>query len=174
MGHFVGGGFNPTGMLFAFLGDIYGLEPRIFTFTFDRWSLNRTLNVWGGSNLMHFGMVIFVRDFPEKLVHCLGWYHIMTHYFFPWKLPGHKKCWAKKNHCKEILSQCFLAATFANKWIGNHPNHRICPENLCLVSYFCSGTSLLMQQEMILPIGTSLDFMGTLGTLFRNRLYSWP
>lgn len=36
MGHFVGGGFNPTGMLFGFLGDIYGLEPRIFTFTFDR------------------------------------------------------------------------------------------------------------------------------------------
>ena len=87
-------------------------------------------------------------------------------YFWPGSLNRTHE--PRKNYGKEILSECFLTA------IGNHPNHRICPESLCLVSYFCSGTSLLMQQEMILPIGTSLDFMGTLGTLFRNRLYSWP
>lgn len=124
---------------------------------------------------MHFGMVIFVRDFPEKIGALFG---LVSYndplFFFLGNCLDTKNAEPTKNHCKEILSDSFLAATFANKWIGNHPNHRICPEGLCLVSYFCSGTSLLMQQEMMLPIGTSLDFMGTLGALFRNCLYSWP
>ena len=96
MGHFVGGGFNPTGMLFGFLGDIYGLEPRIFTFTFDRWSLNRTLNVWGGSNLMHFGMVIFVRDFPEKIGALFGLVSYNDPLFFPLEIAWTQKMLSQK------------------------------------------------------------------------------
>ena len=77
-------------------GYIYGLEPRIFTFTFDRWSLNRTLNVWGGSNLMHFGMVIFVRDFPEKIGALFGLVSYNDPLFFPLEIAWTQKMLSQK------------------------------------------------------------------------------